>query len=57
MAKNKKKPDSYKIYCIYCKHVWIIISEKDIPADICKAWASEAIKEHESMCPHKKGKK
>jgi hypothetical protein len=57
MFKKKPKPDQYKIHCIHCKHIWLIVSDKEIPVQMCRNWASEAIREHKEICPYQKGKK
>ena len=39
--------DTNRIYCMYCKHLWILASDEAIDEDLIGQWFKETLLEHE----------
>jgi len=51
-----KWADTFKIFCIHCKHQWILRSDQKVSTEDYVKWFKQLVRpEHNQVC--KKGKK
>ena len=47
--------DKQQLYCMYCRHLWVLISDKQITQQQHLSWVKKAMEQHEKIKKEKGG--
>lgn len=46
---TNKKAVTYRIYCPFCKHLWILKAPEEVTTPLYKAWVDLSLAEHKKI--------